>query len=111
MIKTTGKAFKQFFHDPWPDGWILEDEYLKLKANNIAFSFDDTDEIPDEAIVEIINGSIFNEADEKYVCTLTTMFKNWQKKQTHKTFVVECPNELEAMLREWINANGGKVLT
>lgn len=105
-VKTTGFELKQFYNDPafWPDGVWHEDE--EVIVDGVIWS-DDLNNIPDEALVKVSYGMVFNDTDDEP--SFETYFKRWRKTQTTTTFTVTCENSLLEPLKNAIRAVGGKI--
>ena len=111
-IKTNGLIWKRYYSDgnAWPDGWFHEDEIVIV--NGIV---DDDEEcilsdIPDDAVVSVSGGAIYNADSELQRLSVEGHFRKWLKKQQSVSVLVEVhKNNLDA-LKSAIVAAGGKIV-
>lgn len=108
MIKTNGAEFKRFYNDDstWPDGAWFEDEQLLVNGN---FWELDTDAIPDEATVKLSGGVVLGLPDFSEP-SVESYFRQWKKRQTLTTILVECDLSKLEEVKTAIKTAGGKVL-
>ena len=108
MIKTIGAEFKRFYDDEtaWPDGAWHEDELLLVNGDE----WEDWDiaEIPDNAIVKLSGGAVFDLPNGGEP-SLELHFRRWRKRQTLTTILVECDLAKLDAIKAAIKAAGGTV--
>jgi hypothetical protein len=111
-VKTTGAEFKRFYADKafWPHGTWHEDEGITIDGQPFDYASGDIlDEVSDSCVMTLAHGCVFR-ADSSEWGSFEGHFKKWRKAQTTTSLVIECPKELEAVVRAAIKAAGAKVL-
>lgn len=105
-VKTTGAEFKRFYEDAefWPEGAWHEDDVILANGEEV----DIIDDIPETAAVAITGGVVFGLEGKKP--SLEAWFREWRKKQTTVSFVVECDVTKQADIIAMIISAGGKVM-
>lgn len=108
MIKTNGSEYKRFYDDEtaWPDGAWHEDELLIVNGDKCEAGIDS---IPDNATVNLIGGVVYDLPNGSTV-SMETHFRNWRKRQSMTTILVECDRAKLDDVKAAIKAAGGKVL-
>lgn len=108
--KTTGAEWKRFYQDPaaWPDGWFHEDE--EVTVNGVFDENADLTEVPDDAIVVVKGGIIYEGEYANGGKSVEGHFKKWRKAQTTQFLVVEVHKDKAGELKAVITAAGGKVV-
>lgn len=123
MIKTTGREFKRFYHDP--DFWLPEGETWHddtcIRVNGVALTDEDPGTVPDNCVIELESGWVYgvpprllSEVSHKAATAsdmaMVDYFQLWLKRQTTVSLVVECErNQVDAVIAA-VTAAGGKVL-
>ena len=107
MIKTNGAEFKRFYNDEtaWPDGAWHEDEMLLVNGDEWAQGIT---EIPDDAIVNLSGGAVFG-LPSNAEPSMELHFKNWRRRQTTTTILVECDLTKVDDVKAAVKAAGGRV--
>lgn len=108
-IKFSGKEWKAFMADPWPDEWYFEEENLTVDGTAVDDNFDSS-EVADSAAMTLSEGVIVRSAKEGDPLDLVKYFEAWRKKQSMATIVVEIPKENLEAFRLLVKQEGGKVL-
>jgi len=107
-MKILGADIVEFFEEPWPDGYYVDDSNKTVIDGNI-FADDDgllKNPLPLDQKYEL---SDFGEQQNEDGPSLTTMFSKWKKSRTTVTLVVEVPKELEQEVRDKLTVKGVKV--
>jgi hypothetical protein len=110
MIKTTGAEFKRFYSDAttWPDDVWHDDECVLVDGG--AWDHPEGYEaIPDAAKVEVSDGGVYGLPNNKEI-SFEGYFKQWRKRQTTTTFLVECDLTKVDEVKAAVKAAGGKVV-
>ena len=109
-VKTTGAEFKRFYSDPsvWVDGAWHDDELVEVAGKNWDFS-SDIGTIPDGAVVVIVSGIFYKDANDEEGCALAGVFRQWQKRQSTTVLIVDAPNDKLDAITSAIRAAGGSV--
>lgn len=107
MINTIGAEFKRFYDDEtaWPDGAWHEDELLLVNGDEWAQGIT---EIPNDAIVNLSGGAVFG-LPSNAEPSMELHFKNWRRRQTTTTILVECDLTNVDDVKAAVKAAGGKV--
>jgi hypothetical protein len=109
VVTLSGKEWKAFMVEPWPDTWYFEEEVLTVDGIRVGDSFN-SDEVADSAVMTLSEGVIVRPAKEGDPLDLVKYFLAWRKKQSMATILVEIPKEnLEAFCLI-VKQEGGKVL-
>ena len=108
MIKTNGAEFKRFYNDEtaWPDGAWHEDELLLVNGDECEAGIDT---IPDNAIVNLSGGAVFG-LPSGAEPSMELHFKNWRRRQTATTILVECDLTKVDDVKAAVKAAGGKLM-
>lgn len=108
MIKTLGAELKRFYHDDkaWPQDAWHEDETLIVNGDECEAGIDD---IPDNATVNLIGGVVYGLPNGSTV-SMETHFRNWRKRQTTTTILVECDLAKLDEVKAAVKAAGGRVI-
>lgn len=109
MIKTSGAEFKRFYSDDtvWPEGAWHEDETLLVDGDEWD---EDYGQIPDNAKVTLSGGTISFDLTEAPDVSMETHFRNWRKRQTTTTILVECDMAKIDEIKAAVKAAGGRVI-
>jgi len=111
-IKTNGLIWKRYYSDfgAWPEGWFHEDEILTVNgivADDEEYILSD---IPDDAVVSVSGGAIYNADSELQRLSVEGHFRKWLKKQQVASVLVEVhKNNLDALKAAIVTA-GGKIV-
>lgn len=107
--KTTGAEFKRFYDDKqfWPDNSDTYHEYEVVLVNGEDHGDKGYENIPDDAIVILIHGIVFNAQHGSEEPSFETYFKRWRKLQTTTSIVVECDISKRDAVVAAIQAAGG----
>lgn len=114
-VKTSGREFKEFWHDTeaWPgdDGDThMEDEVIII--NGVRYTGNlDIDEVQDADVVELDYGFIMSEDEKIDGKPLDEHFTAWKSARTKSYIVVECDNDMKESVEAAIKAAGAKVIT
>lgn len=113
-VKTTGVEIKRFYSDKvfWPDDngdtyHDSEEIFVDGTSLHIEKSIFD---IPDSAVVRIRGGIVFGPMWDSNEPSFEAYFKQWKKRQTTVTLVVECDVATKDAVVAAIKAAGGRVL-
>ena len=113
-VKTTGIEIKRFYSDKdfWPDDngdtyHDSEEIFVDGTSLDIEKSIFD---IPDGAVVRIRGGIVFGPKWNSNEPTFEAYFKQWKKRQTTTTLVIECDVTAADAVVAAIKAAGGKVV-
>jgi len=107
MIKASGAEFKVFYRDDaaWPDGAWHEDDTLIVNGDEWDKGYE---QVPDNAVVNIVGGVVFGLPNGSEV-SMETHFRNWRKRQTTTTILVECDMAKIDEIKAAVKAAGGRV--
>ena len=110
MKKMTGYEYKAFIHSDWDrllgvTGAYMDFSEVTVNGNEEP---DDTDAIPDNAIVVIHTGDVY--ADTPINMSLQACFTKWKKTQTHTTMLIRVPEESVDYMKKQVKLCKGKVL-
>lgn len=110
--KTNGAEWKRYYNDKkiWSDkGAWHEDEEIYVNGQLADLDLD-VGKVEDTDVIKLTGGTIYTDESGEHYDSLEAHFKKWQKKQTVKTFCVECNlNQFEVVQKAIIKA-GGKIL-
>lgn len=112
-VKTTGAEFKRFYADPafWPEGGDTYHDDALIGVNGVDHDDGfDPGAIPDDAIVTIEGGVVFDAVGGGEP-SLETYFRRWKKTQTTASFLVECDLSVVDAIKAAVKAAGGRVVS
>ncbi|MCG5512813.1 hypothetical protein [Ectothiorhodospira shaposhnikovii] len=110
-VKATGKDYKDFANS------LAETDFIPteiLVVNGAEWSTEqeedfDRNQIPDDAKVTIVEGTIFcSKTDESR--DLLKEYRSWSKAQSTARIIVECDKTIKEAVEKAIKEAGGKVL-
>lgn len=106
----SGAEFKRFYDDAayWADSYH-EDAVIEVDGRRLE-SFDESD-IPDTALVRIVEGGWVEGADGTNHGGLDDFFDRWKRAQTKRRLVVECDVAAFEAVRAAVEAAGGCVMS
>lgn len=110
-VKTNGAEFKRFYDDStfWPkDSDTYHDDAVLAVNGLIQQDGIDPSTLPDEALVTIDGGVVFDAVGGGEP-SLETYFRRWKKLQTAASFLVECDLSKVDAVKAAIRAAGGRV--
>ena len=109
--KATGSEFKKFYQDQqfWPDEADTFHEEEVVLVNVEDHGDKGYDNIPDNAVVLLSHGIVFNAQVGSDEPSFETYFKRWRKLQTTASFIVECDISQRDAVIAAIRAAGGRV--
>jgi hypothetical protein len=107
--KTTGVEWKRFYKDTlaWPENWFHEDE--EISVNGVFDDNADLASVPDDAVITVKGGIIYEGQYDKSGNSVEGHFKKWKKMQSHVFFVVEVHKDKASDLMKIITEAGGVV--
>ena len=113
-VKTTGAEIKRFYHDKdfWPDDngdTYHDDEEIFVDGTSLDIEKSILD-IPDSAVVRIRGGIVFGPMWDSNEPTFEAYFKQWKKRQTTVTLLIECDVTAADVVAAAIKVAGGKVV-
>lgn len=111
--RTTGAEFKRFMTDPayWPNdaGDTYYDEEELVVNGAPLDSETDIETLADDDVVTIEGGIVFSPLWVGKEPSFEAFFKQWRKKQTSVTLLIECDRAVLEAVKAAIKAAGGKV--
>ena len=107
-VKFTGKQFKEFWAEEWPDSWWCDEE--EVWVNGILW--EDEADIEDTDQVKLVGGTIYTDEETNLqAMPLEKYARKWLKAQNSVTFLVVVNKELADAVRAACKELGGKVIT
>lgn len=101
-MKTDNKTWQAYLAS-WPDDWYYEDAEEFVNGEKVS---DIPDDLPDDAVIRIEGGCIYDGEDGR---DLVRHFGAWKRKQTTVRLIVEVDVTKADALKAAIKAAGGSV--
>lgn len=110
--KTTGAEFKRFYDDKqfWPDDADTYHEEEVVMVNGKDHGDNGYENIPDDAVVTLSHGIVFNAQQGSDEPSFETYFKRWRKLQSTTSLIVECDIANRDVVVAAIRSAGGRVI-
>ena len=110
-IKTNGLIWKRYYSDDeaWPEGWYHDDDGV-VTINGVCDDDLGLDNVPDDAVVSVSGGAIYNADSELQRLSVEGHFRKWLKKQQSVSVLVEVHKNNLDTLKAAIVAAGGKIV-